>query len=111
MEMLKSTRPGVSVEMRRKSTRMPFSLNRSHPLNSGYKSKSANKIWAEVCIASLAMNRTVDGIIIAVLSESNARDSIPFSWEFDSNKTDESDLQEEKHFEQRIWTLHGIKID
>jgi hypothetical protein len=31
--------------------------------------------------------------------------------EFDSNKSDESDVQYEKHDEQRISTLRGIKID
>jgi hypothetical protein len=29
----------------------------------------------------------------------------------DSNETDESDLQFEKHFEQKISTFDGIKID
>jgi hypothetical protein len=33
------------------------------------------------------------------------------SWESDSNEIDESDLQYEKHFEERISTLRGIKID
>jgi hypothetical protein len=31
--------------------------------------------------------------------------------EFDSNVIDESDLQDEKHFEQRISTFLGIKIN
>jgi hypothetical protein len=29
----------------------------------------------------------------------------------DSNEIDESDLQNEKHEEPRIWTVEGIKID
>jgi hypothetical protein len=31
--------------------------------------------------------------------------------EFVSNEIDESDLQHEKHDEQRIWTWRGILID
>jgi hypothetical protein len=31
--------------------------------------------------------------------------------ESDSNEIDESDLQNEKHDEQRIWTWGGIVID
>jgi hypothetical protein len=40
----------------------------------------------------------------------NARDSIRFKLEFDSNESDEN-RQFEKHFEQRISTLRGITID
>jgi hypothetical protein len=31
--------------------------------------------------------------------------------ELDSNEIDESDSQDEKHEEPRIWTVEGIKID
>jgi hypothetical protein len=31
--------------------------------------------------------------------------------ESDSNEIDESELQDEKHGEQRIWTWRGIVID
>jgi hypothetical protein len=41
----------------------------------------------------------------------NADDSIRVNREFDSNESDESDSQCEKHDEQRISTLRGIKID
>jgi hypothetical protein len=41
----------------------------------------------------------------------NASDSIRVKCEFDSNVIDECDSQYEKHFEQRISTLRGIKID
>jgi hypothetical protein len=34
-----------------------------------------------------------------------------FKCEFDSNEIDESDLQEEKHEDPRIYTVHGITID
>jgi hypothetical protein len=40
-----------------------------------------------------------------------ACDSMHFNREFDSNESDESDSQFEKHFEQRILTLDGITID
>jgi hypothetical protein len=41
----------------------------------------------------------------------NASDSIRVKCEFDSNVIDESDLQFKKHFDPRISTLLGIKID
>jgi hypothetical protein len=41
----------------------------------------------------------------------NASDPIRVKHEFDSNETDENDLQDEKHFDPRISTLLGIKID
>jgi hypothetical protein len=41
----------------------------------------------------------------------NADDSIRVNREFDSNVIDESDLQYEKHFDSRISTFLGIKID
>jgi hypothetical protein len=41
----------------------------------------------------------------------NADDSIRVNREFDSNEIDKSDLQFEKHDEQRISTLDGITID
>jgi hypothetical protein len=41
----------------------------------------------------------------------NADDSIRVNRELDSNEIDESDLQFEKHNEQRISTFDGIKID
>jgi hypothetical protein len=37
--------------------------------------------------------------------------SIHVKCEFDSNAIDESDSQDEKHFDPRISTLFGIKID
>jgi hypothetical protein len=62
--------------------------------------------------AEPSMNRTVRGITIDRSDESeNANDSIRVNREFDSNEIDESDLQFEKHFEQRISTLDGITID
>jgi hypothetical protein len=36
---------------------------------------------------------------------------MPVNSESFSNKIDESDLQHEKHDEQRIWTWRGIVID
>jgi hypothetical protein len=41
----------------------------------------------------------------------NANDSIRVNREFDSNEIDESDSQDEKHFDPKISTLLGIKID
>jgi hypothetical protein len=41
----------------------------------------------------------------------NADDSIRVNRESDSNKIDESDLQSQKHDEQRISTFRGIIID
>jgi hypothetical protein len=41
----------------------------------------------------------------------NVSDSIRVKCEFDSNVIDESDSQEKKHFDPRISTLLGIKID
>jgi hypothetical protein len=41
----------------------------------------------------------------------NADDSIRVNRELDSNEIDKSDLQSEKHSEQRISTLDGIIID
>jgi hypothetical protein len=41
----------------------------------------------------------------------NANDSIRVKCEFDSNVIDKSEQQYEKHFEQRISTFLGIKID
>jgi hypothetical protein len=57
------------------------------------------------------MNKTVQGRTIEHGTPSKACDSIRFNWEFDSNEIDKSDSQSEKHDEQRISTLHGIKID
>jgi hypothetical protein len=41
----------------------------------------------------------------------NANDSIYVKCEFVSNAIDESELQPQNHFEQRISALLGIKID
>jgi hypothetical protein len=41
----------------------------------------------------------------------NVFDSIRDKREFDSNVIEESDSQNEKHFDPRISTLLGIKID
>jgi hypothetical protein len=43
--------------------------------------------------------------------KSNAFDSMRFSRESFSNKTDESDAQHQKHDEQRISTSRGIVIN
>jgi hypothetical protein len=43
--------------------------------------------------------------------DENATDLIRGKCEFDSNVIDESDSQFEKHFDSRISTLCGIKID
>jgi hypothetical protein len=62
--------------------------------------------------AEPSMNRTVRGITIDSSDEyENANDSIRLNREFDSNEMDESDSQCEKHSEQRISALDGIKID
>jgi hypothetical protein len=58
------------------------------------------------------MNRTFCGITIDLSDEDeNAFDSIRVKREFDSNVIDESHLHHEKHFDPRISTFHGIKID
>jgi hypothetical protein len=43
--------------------------------------------------------------------DENASDSIRANDEFDSNVIDESEIQDEKHFDPRISTFLGIKID
>jgi hypothetical protein len=58
------------------------------------------------------MNRTFRGITIDWSDEhENASDSIRLKRPFDLNLIDESDLHSEKHFDSRISTLLGIKID
>jgi hypothetical protein len=58
------------------------------------------------------MNNMVEGINMDSSDEYEiASDSIRLKDEFDSNLIDESDLQYEKHFDPRISTLFGIKID
>jgi hypothetical protein len=42
--------------------------------------------------------------------DENASDSIRFKLEFNSNEIDESDVQREKHDEQRISIVRGISI-
>jgi hypothetical protein len=65
-----------------------------------------------VSTASDAINKIVEGIKIEPSDErENASDSIRVKCECDSNLIDESDLQYEKHFDLRISTLLGIKID
>jgi hypothetical protein len=65
-----------------------------------------------VSTASDATNNIVEGIKTLCSDESeNVSDSIRVNREFDSNEIDESDVQYEKHEEQRISTLLGIKID
>jgi hypothetical protein len=46
--------------------------------------------------------------LIEVMIMKNATDSIRIKCEFYSNVTDESDLQNKKHFDPRISTLRGI---
>jgi hypothetical protein len=62
-------------------------------------------------IASEATNRNVEGITISLFRKGNARDSMRFSCEGDSNEMDENEEQSEKQFDPRIWTVLGIKID
>jgi DNA-dependent RNA polymerase auxiliary subunit epsilon len=62
-------------------------------------------------MASEATNRMFAEITISTFSRSNARDSIRFNCEFDSNVIDESELQYEKQDELRISTFRGIMID
>jgi hypothetical protein len=58
------------------------------------------------------MNLTFRGITIDSSDNlQNASDSIRVKREFDSNVIDESNLQDEKHFDPRISTLRGIVID
>jgi hypothetical protein len=62
--------------------------------------------------ASDATNNIVEGIQIDLSDEyENTSDSIRVKCEFDSNVIDESASQNEKHFEPRISTFRGIKID
>jgi hypothetical protein len=62
--------------------------------------------------ASDAMNNMVEGINMDSSDEyENASDSIRLKDEFDSNMIDESDRQDEKHFDPRISTFLGIMID
>jgi hypothetical protein len=61
---------------------------------------------------SNATNNIVEGSKIDRSDESeNASNSIRVKREFDSNMIEESDLHFEKHFDSRISTLIGIKID
>jgi hypothetical protein len=57
--------------------------------------------------AEPSMNMTIDSRD----EYDSADDSIRVKSEFDSNEIDESDSQFEKHFEPRISTFLGIKID
>jgi hypothetical protein len=62
--------------------------------------------------AEPSMNSTFRGITIDGSDEyANASNSIRVKRESDSNVIDESDSQDEKHFEPRISTFLGIKID
>jgi hypothetical protein len=59
--------------------------------------------------AELSINSTVCGITIDLRFENeNARDSIRFNDDGDSNEIDESDLQSEKHDDPIIFTNPGI---
>jgi hypothetical protein len=60
-------------------------------------------------IASEATNRIFEEITISTFSRSNARDSIRFNCEFDSNVIDESDLQFQKQFEPTISISGGMQ--
>jgi hypothetical protein len=58
------------------------------------------------------MKQTVDGITTERIDVPlNARASIRFNLESNSNEIDESNIHFEKHDEQRISTLRGISID
>jgi hypothetical protein len=55
---------------------------------------------------------TWHGITIdSSVDDKNARDSIRFNDDGDSNKIDESDVHSEKHDEPSFSTWHGITID
>jgi hypothetical protein len=62
--------------------------------------------------ASSAMKDTWDGIRTETIDVwINAQDSMHFKCESDSNKIEESNLQNEKHFEVRFSTQRGITVD
>jgi hypothetical protein len=62
--------------------------------------------------ASDAINCIVEGINMGQGDEcENASDSIRVKREFDSNVIDRRYSQSEKHFDSRISTFLGIKID
>jgi hypothetical protein len=62
--------------------------------------------------AEPSIDRTEAGISIERRAEqANALDSMCVSREFDSNESDESDLQDAKHDEPRISTFFAITID
>jgi hypothetical protein len=59
-----------------------------------------------------SMKATPRGITIDCNEEyENAEDSIRLSCEWDSNETEKSDSQREKHDGHRISTLHGTMTD
>jgi hypothetical protein len=91
----------------RTSIRMSFSITKISFPDSIVIDDKVTLINAEP-----SMNWTFRGITIDSSDENeNADDSIRVNCEFDSNEIDESDLQSEKHDEQRISTFLGIKID
>jgi hypothetical protein len=91
---------------------MPDSLSRNHRSNSETQSPSTSLICEAISTASDAINNIVEGINMDLSEDlENASDSIRVKCEFDSNVIDESDLQYAKHFDPRISTLRGIKID
>jgi hypothetical protein len=53
-------------------------------------------------LTSESTNKTLQRSTLLQHRPMKAPDSIRFNWEFDSNEIDESDLQYEKHDEQRI---------
>jgi hypothetical protein len=90
---------------------MPDCLTPSHLSNSSHESSSRNKRWSGLTPKSESTNKTVQKTTLLQDRPRKARDSIRFNREFDSIEIDESNLHDEKHDEQWLSTLSGIKLD
>jgi hypothetical protein len=69
------------------------------------------EIFEIVANAEPSINQTWRGIVIDLREEENILDSTHINSESHSNEIDESDLQNEKHDEQRIRTWRWIMTD
>jgi hypothetical protein len=111
-QSFKSPSPEPNLKIRRKSIAIPHRFSSNHRSNSGQEYPSKSLICELMSTASHAINNIVEGIKIDRSGEDeNASDSIRINREFDSNVIDESEKQNEKHFDPRISTFLGMMID
>jgi hypothetical protein len=108
---LKERKPESDRRILWKSTVIPDSLKKRHRPNKAHESPSEKERLARSGCALCAMNKSDEGIKTRTEQSWNARNSMRFNWEFDSNEMDESDLQPEKQHDRRISTVRGITMD